>query len=85
VKSIVIRVVKSRRIRWAGHAARLEADAIKFESENPKGGPTRRSEDNIRTDLIERRGGGGVGWMYLTRARNQWRAVVNTVMNLGVP
>jgi hypothetical protein len=44
----------------------------------------RRWEDNIRMDLREM-GWGGMDWIDLAQDRDQWRAIVNTVMNLRVP
>jgi hypothetical protein len=41
-------------------------------------------EDNIRMDLRER-GWEGVDWIHLAQDRDQWSAVVNTVMNLRAP
>jgi hypothetical protein len=49
----------------------------------PLGRPRRRWEDYIRMDLRER-GWGGMDWIDLVRDRYQWRALVNTVMNLRV-
>jgi len=51
---------------------------------SPLGRPGSRWEDNIRMDLAEVRWE-GVEWMRLAQDGDQWRAVVNTVMNLGVP
>jgi hypothetical protein len=50
----------------------------------PLGRPRRRREDNIRTDHREI-GWEGLEWINLARDTDQWRAVVNTVMNLRVP
>jgi len=50
----------------------------------PLGRSRHRWEDNIQIDLREI-GWKGVDWIHLTQDREQWRAVVNTVMNLGVP
>ena len=56
----------------------------KPEGKRPLGRPRRRWEDNIKTDLHEV--GGGCGdWMELAQDRDRWRALVSTVMNLGVP
>jgi cell wall assembly regulator SMI1 len=56
----------------------------KPEGETPLGKSRRRREDNIRMDLREIEWE-GVDWMRLAQDRNQWRAAVNTVMNLRVP
>jgi hypothetical protein len=45
--------------------------------------PRRRKKDNIRMDVRET-GWEGEDWMHLAEDRDQWRAVVNTVMNLRV-
>ena len=86
----IVRVVKSRRMRWAGHVARIgEGRGVhrvlvgKPEGKRPLGRPRHRWEDNIKTDLWEV---GGVGdWMELAQDRDRWRALVNMVMNLRVP
>ena len=87
----IVRVIKSRRIRWAGHVARMEEGrgvhkvwVGKPEGKRPLGRPRRRWEDNIKMDLQEV--GKGCGdWMELTKDRDSWRALVSTVMNFGVP
>jgi hypothetical protein len=56
----------------------------KPERNRPLGRPRRRWKDNIRTDLREIVWE-GVDWIRLAQDRDQWWAVVNTVMNLGVP
>jgi hypothetical protein len=56
----------------------------KPEGKRPLGRPRRRWEDNIRMDLGEIRWG-GMDWIDLAQNRDQWRALVNTVMNLRVP
>jgi hypothetical protein len=48
------------------------------------GRPRRRWIDNIKMDLLEI-GLGGVDWIGLTLDRYRWRALVNKVMNFGVP
>jgi len=56
----------------------------KSEGKKPLGRPRRRWEDNIKMDLQEV--GRGCGdWMELAKDRDRWRALVSTVMNLGVP
>ena len=56
----------------------------KPEGKRPLGRPRTRWKDNIKMDLqeIER---GGMNWIDLARDRERWRALVNAVMNLGVP
>jgi hypothetical protein len=85
----IIRIIKSRRIRWVGHVARTgekrKAYRIlvgKPEGKRPLGRP--RWEDIIKMDLRET-GWGGMDWIDLAQDRDQWRALVNTVMNLRVP
>ena len=87
----IVRVVKSRRMRWAGHVARMgEGRGMhrvlvgKPEGKRPLGRPRRRWEDNIKRDLQEV-GGGCEDWMELAQDRDRWRALVSTVMNLRVP
>jgi hypothetical protein len=86
-----IRVIKSRRLRWAGHVARMgerigaySALVGKPEGRRPLGRPRRRWEDNIKMDLREV-GWGGIDWINLAEDRDRWRALVNAVMNLRVP
>jgi len=86
----VVREVKSRRMRWAGHVARMEEGrgvhrvlVRKFEGRKPLGRPRRGWEDNIKMDLREV--GVGGDWMELAQDRDRWRALVNTVKNLRVP
>jgi hypothetical protein len=86
-----VRVINSRRMRWAGHVARMGEGrgvhrflAGKREGKRPLGKPRRRWEDNIKMDLQEV--GGGCGdWMELAQDRDRWRALVRTVMSLRVP
>jgi hypothetical protein len=84
-------MIKSRRVRWAGHVARMgekrNAHGILVgnrEGKRPLGRPRRRSVDNIKMDLREIRWG-GMDWIDLAQDRDQWRAHVNMVMNLRVP
>jgi hypothetical protein len=52
------------------------------EGKRPLGRPRRRWEENIKTDLREI-GWGGMNWIDLAQDRDQWRALVNTVINVG--
>jgi hypothetical protein len=86
----IIRVINSRRLRWAGHVARrgerrgaYRALVGKPEGGRPLGRPRRRWEDNMKMDLREV-GWGGVDWINLAQDRDRWRALVNAVMNLRV-
>jgi hypothetical protein len=87
----IVRVIKSRRMRWAGHVERMgEGRGVyrvlvrRSEGKRPLGRPRRRWEDNIKIDLREI-GLDGANWIRLAQDRVQWRAFVNTVMNLQVP
>jgi hypothetical protein len=86
----IIRVITSRRMRWAEHVARIgevnhlyEIFDRKSEWNRPLGRPGRRREDNIGMDIrdIEWE---GVDWMHLVEERDRWRVLVNTVTNLRV-
>ena len=86
----IVRVVKSRRMRWVWHVARMgEGRDVhrvlvgKPEGKRPFGRPRHRWEDNIKMDLREV--GGGGDWMELAQDRERWRALVNTMMNFRVP
>jgi hypothetical protein len=87
----IIRMIKLRRMRWAGHVARMEAKRNKYrilvgkpEGKRPLGRPRRRWVDNIKMDLREI-GWCGADWTDLSQDRDQWRVLVNKVMNLRVP
>jgi hypothetical protein len=85
----IIRQIKSRRMRSAGHVARVgEGRNVyrvlvgKSEGKRPLGIPRRRWEDGIKLVLREIRC--GVEWIHLAQDRDRWWAVVNAVMNLRV-
>jgi hypothetical protein len=56
----------------------------KSEGKIPLGGPRCRWVDNIKMDLREI-GWGGIDWIDLVLDRDQWMALVSTIMNLRVP
>jgi hypothetical protein len=87
----IVRVIKSSRMKWAGHVARMgEKRGVcrvligRPKVKRPLGGPRHRWEDNIKLDLREM-GIDGANWIRLAQDRVQWRAFVSTVMNLRVP
>jgi hypothetical protein len=87
----IIRIIKSRRMRWAGHVTRMgkKRNAYRFmvrkpEGKRPLGRPTHRKVDIVRMDLGEV-GWDDVDWIGLAKDRNRWRALVNSVLNLRVP
>jgi hypothetical protein len=87
----IIKVIKARRMRWAGHVAHMGEVRGAYnilvgrpEGRRPLGRPRRRWEDNIKMDLREI-GFGDVDWIHWTQDRDRWQALVNTVMNLRVP
>jgi hypothetical protein len=86
----IVRQVKSRRMIWAGHVARMgEGKNVyrvlvgKPEGKRPLGRARTRWEDGIKMDLGEI-GWGVVEWIHLAQDRDHWRAIVNAVMNLRV-
>ena len=87
----IVRVIKLRRMRWAGHVAHMgeERGAYRVlvgkpEGKRPLGRPRRRWADNIRMHLQEV-GCGYVEWIGLAQDRDRWRTLVSAVMNLRVP
>jgi hypothetical protein len=86
----IIRHIKSRRMRLAGHVARMREDRKVYkifmgkpEGKRPLERPRRRWDKGIRMDLRET-GWENVGWIQLAQDRDRWRALVNAVMNLRV-
>jgi hypothetical protein len=84
-------MMKSRRMKWAGHIARMgeTRSAYRILVGNPGGGrllgrPRRMWVDNIKMDLREL-GLDCMDWIDLAQDRDQWRALLNAVMNLRVP
>jgi len=84
-------VIKSRRMRWAGHVARMEDRRGAYrvlmwrpDGRGPLGRPRCRWEENLKID-IQKVGWGGMDWLALAQDRDRWRALVNAVINLRVP
>jgi hypothetical protein len=87
----IVRVIKSRRMRWTGHVVCMGEGRYVYrvlvgrpEGKKPLGRPRSRWEDNIKMDLREI-GIDGANWVQLAQEGVQWRAFVNTVINLRVP
>ncbi|KAJ4448554.1 hypothetical protein ANN_10572 [Periplaneta americana] len=87
----IIRNIKSRRLRWAGHVARMGESRSAYrvlvgrpEGKRPLGRPRRRWEDNIKMDLREV-GYDDRDWINLAQDRDRWRAYVRAAMHLRVP
>jgi hypothetical protein len=87
----IVRMIKSRRMRWAGHVACTGEGRGVFkilvgmpEGKRPLERPRRRWEDNNEMGLREIEID-GANWIWLAQDRVQWRAFVNTVMNLRLP
>jgi len=87
----IVRMIKSTRMRWTGHVARIGEErgmyrvlVGKLEGKRPLGRPRRRWVDSIRMDLQEV-GCGYMDWIGLAQGRDRWRTLVSAVMNLRVP
>jgi hypothetical protein len=86
----IVMVIKSRRMRWAGHVACMEEGRGVYrvlvgrpEGKRPLGRPRHMWEDNIKMDLREI-GIDEANWIRLAQDRVQRRAFLNTVMTLRV-
>jgi hypothetical protein len=89
----IVRVIKARRMRWAGHVARMVEVKGAYnilvgrpEGSRPLGRPRRRWEDNIKMDLREI-GFGDVDWIHWAQDRDRWRAnfYINGVSMQSIP
>ena len=86
-----VRVIKWRRMRWAGHVACMaeESGVYRFllgkpEGKRPLGRPNRRWVYNMKMDMQEV-GCGYMDWIGRAQDRDRWRTLVSAVMNLRVP
>jgi hypothetical protein len=86
----IVWVIKSRRMRWASHVARMGQSRGVYrvlmgtpERKIPPGKPRHRWEDNIKMDL-QKMGCCGMDWIELAQDREKWRVLVNAVMSLRV-
>jgi hypothetical protein len=86
----IIKIIKSRRMRWAGHVTRTgeKRNAYRILVGKPEGTrplerPRHRWVDNTKMYLREM-GWGDMNWINLAQDRDQWRVLVTTVMNLRV-
>jgi hypothetical protein len=85
----IIRIIKSRRMRWARHELGEKRNMYRLlvgkpEGKRSLGRPRCRWIDNIKMDLLEI-GLNVVDWIGLAQDRNSWRALVNAVMDLWIP
>ena len=87
----IVKAIKSRRLKWAGHVARIEEGRSAFKiltgkprGKRPLGRHRRRWEENIRMDF-EEIGINSGNWVYSAQDRNYWTALVNAALNLRVP
>jgi hypothetical protein len=87
----IIKMIKPRRMRWVGHVARMGEKMNAYrtlvrkpEGKRPLGKTRHRWMDNINMDFREI-GWDSVDWIDTTQDRDQWRALLNTVLNLRVP
>ena len=87
----IVRVIKCRKMRLAGHVARMgewrgvcRVLVVKPEGKRPLGRPRRRWEENNKMDLQEV-GCGGMDWIVVAQDRDRWRALATAVMYLWVP
>ena len=84
----IVRLIKSRRLRWAGHVTRMEVGRSAFKiltgkptRKRPLGKPRRRWKDNIIMELEEI----GINWVDSNLGKDYWGALVNAALNLYKP
>jgi hypothetical protein len=87
----IIRIIKARRVRWAGHVVRRGEKRNSYrllvgkpEGRRPLGRPRLKWLDNISMDIVEMGWGDG-DWIGLAQDRDRWKALANSVLNLRVP
>jgi hypothetical protein len=86
----LVRVIKSRRMRWVGHVAQMRRGEVCTgfwwgnEGKRPLGRPRCKWKDNNKVDLQEL-GCGSMDWIELAQDTDRWRALMNAVMNVQVP
>jgi hypothetical protein len=87
----IIRIIKLRRMTWAGHMIQMgeKRNVYRLLVGKPQGNrspgrPRHRWIYNIKMEVFEI-GLGGVDWIGLAQDRDNWRALLNAVMNLQVP
>jgi hypothetical protein len=85
----IVRVITSRKMRWAGHVTHMRGDVYRVlvgkpEIKRPLRRPRCRWKDNIKMNL-QLLGFGGIDWIGMAQDRERWRALVNAVMNYGSP
>jgi hypothetical protein len=85
------RVIKSRRMRWAGHVTRMGVKRGVYRvlvgkpgGKRLLGRPRRRWDDNIKMNL-QKVGCGGTEWIELAQDRDGWRALATVLINFRVP
>jgi len=86
----IVQVIKSRRMRWAGHVVRMDEGRSMYRvlvgkpgGKRPLGRSRHRWEDDIKIDLQDV-GYGGMDWIELAQDRDMWWELVNAVMNLRI-
>ena len=89
--SSIVWVIKSRRLRWAGHVSHTGESKCVYrvlvgnpDGKRLHGRPRHKWDYNIKMDLQEV-GNWGVDWIKLAQDRDRWRTLVNMVLNLPIP
>jgi hypothetical protein len=83
----MIRIIHSRRIKWAGHVARMKKNAYRLlagKTEDKETSSKKCRRVDYITMYLEETGWGGMDWIDMAQDRDQWGALVNTVINLRI-